>query len=541
VEQHRAGDDVTICDRKLTLPIDFWFLVNIQLKGMDMKNWFLVFLTALLVSALPRCSQGQLTFTTNNGAITITRYTGSDGNVMIPASTNGYPVTGISSGAFPPGNSVASVTIPNSITNIGNGAFANSGRLTNITVVAGNPKYTSTNGVLFSSDMATLIQFPAGLGGSYAIPGGVTNIGADAFQVSGLTNVDIPNSVISIGFAAFNASGLTSVTIPNGVASIGARAFSTCSSLANVTIGNGVTNIGANAFSECSSLTNIAVNATNADYASMDGVLFDKTITTLIQYPSGLRAGNYAITNSVAKIGDSAFTGSLLTAITIPNSVTNIGSFAFQDCSRLTNITVAADNPSYASASGVMFNKGMTLLIQCPAGVTGSYVIPNSVTCIGSFAFEYCSGLTSVTIPNNVTNIGTSAFAICGLHQAYFQGNAPLVGSADTSIFYRDSGTVFCQPGTTGWGATFGGWPVRAGTYQPQPQMLGSGCGFGASSNGFKFTISWATNTSVVVLASTNLQNWTPVVTNSLVNGTNAFKDSTWTNYPQRFYRVRSH
>lgn len=463
---------------------------------------------------------------------------------MIPAATNGYPVTSISSGAFPLGDSLTSVTIPDSITNIGIIAFANSFGLTNITVVAGNPDYASTNGVLFNEALTTLIQYPAGLmAGNYVIPGSVTNIGNDAFVISRLTNVDIPNSVISIGFAAFNASGLTSVTVPNGVASIGGRAFSTCSSLANVTIGDGVTNIGADAFSECSSLTNIAVDATNADYTSVDGVLFDKTITTLIQYPSGLRAGSYAITNSVAIIGGSAFANSLLTVITIPNSVTNIGSFAFQDCSSLTNIAVAADNPSYASVGGVLFNKAMTLLIQCPGGVTVSYAIPNGVTKIGSFAFEYCSGLTSATIPNSVTNIGTYAFALCGLREAYFQGNAPLVnggaGSADTSVFYRDSGTVFYQPGTTGWGATFGGWPT-AGWYQPQPQILGSSYGLGASSNGFQFTISWATNTSVVVEASTNLQDWTPVSTNTLVNGTNVFADSAWTNFPQQFYRLHS-
>ena len=386
------------------------------------------------------------------------------------------------------------------------------------------------------------------MAGSYIIPDGVTNLGSDAFLTSKLTKVDIPNSVISIGFAAFNASRLTSVTIPNGVASIGEAAFSTCSSLADVTIGNGVTNIGVgfmgSAFSQCSSLTNIAVDAANPNYASLGGVLFDKTITTLIQYPSGLRTGNYAITNSVAKIGDSAFATSLLTAITIPNSVTNIGSFAFQDCSRLTNITVVAGNPSYASASGVLFNKAMTLLIQCPAGMTGCYVISSNVTSIGSFAFEYCSGLTSVTFHQGVTNISASAFAICGLREAYFQGNAPLVnggaGSADTSIFYGDSGTVFCQSGTTGWGATFGGWPVRTGSYSLQPQILGSSYGLGASSNGFQFTISWATNTSVAVEASTNLLDWTPVSTNTLVNGTNVFKDSTWTNYLRRFYRVRT-
>jgi len=98
---------------------------------------------------------------------------------------------------------------------------------------------------------------------------------------------------------------------------------------------------------------------------------------------------------------------------------------------------------------------------------------------------------------------------------------------------------VYYLPGTSGWGATFGGWPTGQ-WYQPQPHILGSGLGLGAQSNGFQFTISWATNTAVVVEASTNLQNWTPVVTNTLIAGTNAFSDSTWSSHPQRFYRVRS-
>jgi hypothetical protein len=515
-----------------------------------MIKQILKFLVLPLLLVPPAVAQAQFAFTTNSGAITITGYTGSGGNVIIPATTNGYPVTGISSGAFPLNDSDTRVTIPASITNIGISAFGNSFGLTNITVVAGNPDYASTNGVLFNEAWTTLIQYPAGLSGDYVIPGSVTNIGTDAFVISRLTNVDIPSSVISIGFAAFNASRLTSVTVPNGVASIGDDAFSTCSSLAKVTIGDGVTNIGVGAFSGCSSLTNIAVDATNADYASVNGVLFDKAITTLIQYPSGLRAGNYTITNSVAVIGGSAFAGgafanSLLTVITIPNSVTNIGSFAFQDCSSLTNIAVATDNSSYASVGGVLFNKAMTLLIQCPGGVTGSYAVPNSVTSVGSFAFEYCSGLTNATIPNSVTNIGSNAFALCGLREACFQGNAPLVnggaGSADTSVFCRDSGTVFYQPGTTGWGASFGGWPT-AGWYQPQPQILGSSYGLDASSNGFQFTISWATNTSVVVETCTNLADptWVPLQSCILTNGSLYFSDPQWTNYPGRFYRLRS-
>lgn len=210
------------------------------------------------------------------------------------------------------------------------------------------------------------------------------------------------------------------------------------------------------------------------------------------------------IPSTVTNIGDNAFTRSGLTNITIPIGVTSVGEYAFSSCSKLTSATIS----------------------------------------IGWSAFYYCQNLTSVTIPSSVTNFGQWVFYICtNLHQAYFQGSAPSVngglGSADNTVFSGESGTVYYVPGTTGWSTNYGGWPT-AQWYQPQPQILGSGYGLGLRSNGFQFTISWATNTSVIVEASTNLQNWTPVITNTLVNGTNAFGDSTWTNYPQRFYRVRS-
>ena len=158
--------------------------------------------------------------------------------------------------------------------------------------------------------------------------------------------------------------------------------------------------------------------------------------------------------------------------------------------------------------------------------------------------FQYCDNLTSLTVPNSVTSIGSNAFSSCShLTSAYFQGNAPSVnggaGSADTTVFAGESGTAYYVPGTMGWGATFGSWPT-AGWYQPQPQILGSASGPGVTSNGFNFTISWATNASVVVLASTDLIIWTPVSTNPLVNGVYAFSDPAYTNYPNRFYRVRS-
>ena len=196
--------------------------------------------------------------------------------------------------------------------------------------------------------------------------------------------------------------------------------------------------------------------------------------------------------------------------MTIPNSVTNIGANAFHYCIHLTSV-----------------------------------MIPNSVTSIGSFAISFCSGLTNVIIPNGVTSMGLYAFTGCDrLNKVYFLGNAPMVnggaGSADSTVFSGESGTAYYLPGTRGWGSTFGGWPTAL-WYQPNPMILGSGYGLGPTTNGFGFTISWATN-AVVVEACTNLANpvWLPLATNILTGGTNYFSDSQWTNHPGRFYRLRS-
>src|SRR5262249_40996230 len=121
----------------------------------------------------------------------------------------------------------------------------------------------------------------------------------------------------------------------------------------------------------------------------------------------------------------------------------------------------------------------------------------------------------------------------------YFEGNAPVAGN---DVFKSDnSPTVYYLPGTTGWGSTFGGIPTAPWTL-PYPLILSKGSGFGVITNGaFGFTVSWATNLSVVVEASTDLNNpkWSPVITNALSGGTFYFSDPQWTNYPSRFYRLR--
>ena len=131
-------------------------------------------------------------------------------------------------------------------------------------------------------------------------------------------------------------------------------------------------------------------------------------------YDSRSRVKSAVIAEGVTSIGDSAFCNcTSLTSVTIPNSVTSIGDGAFASCTSLTGIRVTEGNSHYSSdASGVLFNKDKTTLVQCP-GAFAAYTIPDSVTSIGGSAFRGCSSLTSVTIPDSVTSFGSDAFQGC--------------------------------------------------------------------------------------------------------------------------------
>jgi hypothetical protein len=273
---------------------------------------------------------------------------------------------------------------------------------------------------------------------------------------------------------------------------------------------------------------------------------------------------------TVSDIGTNAFESTGLTSVTIPNSVTNIGDAAFGECRSLTAITVKTNNSFYSSTNGVLFNKGQTTLNQYPGGLGGSYTIPNSVTNIGDYAFAYTvllssvtipnsvtsigyssfayTGLTSITIPNSVTSIGADAFYECtNLTSVYFTGIAPI---ADSSVFELGLGehhgvfqfytiaTAYYLPGTTGWSSTFAGVPAVLW----HPFGPSGGVSFGVQSNQFGFNFTGPVNLVIVVEAATNLANpvWIPLQTNTLTNGSLSFSDPQWTNYSSRFYRITS-
>ena len=288
------------------------------------RNLLQTCLLAVVVLALPAAVEAQFTYITNaDNTITITGYTGSGGDVAIPATINGLPVTDIGDEAFY-GTVLTNVTIPDSVTNIGDDAFADCYGLINLT-----------------------------------IPDSVINVGGGTFDYCyNLANVIIGNGVVNIGDHAFYGTRLTSVIIPNSVTNIGDWAFADVGlnfggdifdGLTNVTIGDHVTRIGNYAFYQATSLTDLTIpdSVTCIGDHAFDGCSSDTG------YPGGLT--DVVIGNGVATIGNYAFFNCpYLNRVVIGSGVTNIGDYAFAvndlhyygGYSRLTEVFFGGSVPS---------------------------------------------------------------------------------------------------------------------------------------------------------------------------------------------------
>ena len=409
------------------------------------------------------------TTSTTSGQITLTGWAvsgGPGGSVIIPGTINGLPVTGIAASAFANSTSLTSVSIPASVTSIGAGAFIGCTSLTTITVDPSNANFSSAVGVLFNKNQTTLIQYPAGSAAtSYTIPNGVpTTIGASAFSGStSLTSVTVPSGVTTIGASAFASdTSLTTALFVGNAPTTGSGIFASTASGFTVDYYQGATGFTSPNWTDSASDTYPAANLETNPAAFT-------TSTTSGRSPSpagrsGGPGGSVVIPGTinglpVTGIAASAFANSTsLTSVAIPASVTSIGAGAFNGCTSLTAITVDPSNTAFSSASGVLFNKNQTTLIQYPEGNTAtSYTIPSGVTGLGASAFAGNTSLTGVTIPASVTSIGASAFNGCtNLASALLVGNAPTTGSgifASTAsgftVEYYNDATGFTSPNWT--------------------------------------------------------------------------------------------
>ena len=370
----------------------------------------------------------------------------TDANIVIASIHNGKPVTNISDYAFYNCSSLTSIIIQDSVTSIGSYAFSGCSSLTSITI----PKSVTSIGYsafdncrsledVYISDVTAwlnisyaddfdshpnyshpnfnnygTLHFLDGNGNEITdvvIPQSVTSIGKFAFTgCSNLITITIPSSVTSIESQAFHGCGsLTSITIPDSVTSIGSYAFSGCSSLTSITIPKSVTSIGYSAFDNCRSLEDVYISDVTAwlnisyadDFDSHPN--YDAQATLHILDDNGNEVTEVIIPQSVTNIGDWAFSGcSSLISITIPDGVTYIGEHAFASCTNLTSIII----PDSVTSIGWGAFYGCTSLVRI--------TIPDSVTSIGDYVFFGCSSLTSITIPYGVTSIGARMFYECG-------------------------------------------------------------------------------------------------------------------------------
>ncbi len=402
----------------------------------------------------------------SDGTAKITGYNGSDKDLIVPSSIDGYVVSSIGYYAFSGNDILSSIKIPSCVTKVYDDFYCDN--LENIYVDENNSAYLSEDGILFNKDKTILIRYPSNKQNkSYTVPNNVITIEHDAFC---------------------SCSYLEEIIIPSSVKYIGQNAFCYCTNLRNITIPENVQEIYYNSFNSCSNLERIDVNSQNPYYSSQNGVLFSKDKSELITYPSGFRAKSYeiprgvliirefsfydcpylekiVISDSVERIESNAFSYCmLLRDINIPKSVKFITGSTFSYGNNLTNIDIDKDNQYFSFEKGVLYNKDKTKLIKCFSGITSqsnyidiptsvaiigecSFVdckfttitIPNSVNTIEHYAFGSCGSLASITIPKSVKVIGDQAFNYCNkLTDIYYFGNRNDWELIDIDLRYSD-------------------------------------------------------------------------------------------------------
>ena len=364
-----------------------------------------------------------------DGGITLVKYTGSGGNVVIPGSFGGHPVTALFS-TFVQNAALTSVEIPYGVEEIGAQAFGSCRNLISVSI-PGSVRKIGFGAFYRCRNLE-----------SVDIPDGVKEIGQDAFyDCRSLKGLRIPGSVESIGVRAFyGCSGIRSLTLPESLKSMGVRAFNYCTELESVYIPAGTADIGELTFIKCGRLQSIDVSPENETFSSAGGVLFDKEQKTLIAFPAG-REGEYAVPGFVTSLGEGAFAGCALSSVILPDSVAEISGWAFFLCENLASIAIPASITGIGSQA-FMCCRGLESVVipESVASIgdeafsgTGllSFRIPDGVTVIDNRTFKDCTSLACVEIHDGVTSVGRQAFENCAsLARVIIPDSVASIGSA---------------------------------------------------------------------------------------------------------------
>ena len=278
-----------------------------------------------------------------------------------------------------------------------------------------------------------IVNVPSNINGTF-----INAIGDDVFRdLFNITNIILPNSITTIGNNVFNnCTNLTSITLSTNLIHIGEFVFLSCTNLKSITLPDSITTIGNYAFADCGlrsinipknlklinynpfvncvSLTTIT--NTNANYSTVNNILFNRDKTMIIVYPAGKTDIMYDVPVSVENIVEYAFIGCYyLIKITISNKNTNIGYGAFNSCSGLISVNLSCN-------IGINSFQSCTNLTRIN--------MSNDITLINSGAFKSCTNLPSITIPDSVNIIGVSAFSDCiKLTNITFNGKLPNIGT----------------------------------------------------------------------------------------------------------------
>ncbi len=353
----------------------------------------------------------------HNDGIIITKYTGTDGGVAVPAFIHGRKVVAIGAKAFQDNQRLGSIKLPDGVESIGTSAFARCGSLTNISLPA---SLMLMDSYAFSDCRAV---------NEVMLPDSVNELGDGVFyRCTQLRRVGLPAGLVVMGLSAFaGCASLTEVVVPFGVAQIGSRAFSDCSQLTDISLPSTLTSLGAAPFYNCAALTNITVDPGNSRFLSQDGVLFDRAGRNLLIYPPG-RAGEYSVPAGVTNIDYAAFSHAEgLTGVALPDGLLGVGYMAFYDCPQLSTL-----------------------------------VLPGSVKAIANYAFSGCTALTQLCYDSD-------APAFVGDY-AFF--NAPQL----TNYFVpgtRGWGNSLGGRPTAPWPARYDQWAAAIGLADKYPDAHG--------------------------------------------------------------------